>query len=52
MLELISKDYSKATITDWELDKGHWINVIAQLQLTDNQVCRGSVGAGGGVHEQ
>eukprot|EP00195_Chlamydomonas_chlamydogama_P013583 CAMPEP_0202891622 /NCGR_PEP_ID=MMETSP1392-20130828/1634_1 /ASSEMBLY_ACC=CAM_ASM_000868 /TAXON_ID=225041 /ORGANISM="Chlamydomonas chlamydogama, Strain SAG 11-48b" /LENGTH=885 /DNA_ID=CAMNT_0049575427 /DNA_START=214 /DNA_END=2871 /DNA_ORIENTATION=+ len=38
VLDLISKDYSQATITDWELDKSHWINVIAQLQLTDQQV--------------
>ena len=38
VLELISKDFSLATVTDWELDKSHWINVIAQLQLTDQQV--------------
>jgi hypothetical protein len=38
VLELISKDFSLATVTDWELDKSHWINVIAQLQLSDQQV--------------
>ncbi len=38
VLELISKDYSMATTTDWELDKSHWMNVITQLQLTDQQV--------------
>ena len=38
VLELISKDFSLATVTDWELDKSHWINVIAQLQLNDQQV--------------
>ena len=43
VLELISKDFSLATVTDWELDKSHWINVIAQLQLTDPQVMGGGV---------
>ncbi|EFJ40496.1 hypothetical protein VOLCADRAFT_99696 [Volvox carteri f. nagariensis] len=38
VLETISKDYSNTTTTDWELDKSHWINVIAQLQLSNLQV--------------
>ncbi|GFR50111.1 hypothetical protein Agub_g12259, partial [Astrephomene gubernaculifera] len=38
VLETISKDYSSTTTTDWELDKNHWINVIAQLQLSNLQV--------------
>ncbi|GLC36722.1 hypothetical protein PLESTB_000789800 [Pleodorina starrii] len=38
VLDTISKDYSNTTATDWELDKSHWINVIAQLQLSNLQV--------------
>eukprot|EP00198_Chlamydomonas_reinhardtii_P011264 XP_001700601.1 predicted protein [Chlamydomonas reinhardtii] len=38
VLDTISKDYSNTTTTDWELDKSHWINVIAQLQLSNLQV--------------
>jgi hypothetical protein len=38
VVELIAKDYTQATQHDWELDKSHWINVIALLQLTDHQV--------------
>ncbi|GAX84580.1 hypothetical protein CEUSTIGMA_g12001.t1 [Chlamydomonas eustigma] len=38
VLELISKDFTMATTTDWELDRSHWINVIVQLKLTDEQV--------------
>jgi hypothetical protein len=38
VLELISKDFTIATATDWELDKSHWINVIVQLKLSDEQV--------------
>lgn len=40
VLDTISKDYSNTTTTDWELDKSHWINVIAQLQLSNLQVRR------------
>lgn len=38
VLDVISKDYSQATPTDWELDRSHWLNVIAHLQLTEQQV--------------
>ncbi|KXZ44481.1 hypothetical protein GPECTOR_67g321 [Gonium pectorale] len=38
VLETISKDYASTSNTDWELDKSHWINVIAQLQLSNLQV--------------
>lgn len=38
VMDVISKDYTQATTTDWELDKSHWINVIAHLQLTEQQV--------------
>eukprot|EP00197_Chlamydomonas_leiostraca_P004150 CAMPEP_0202870920 /NCGR_PEP_ID=MMETSP1391-20130828/17196_1 /ASSEMBLY_ACC=CAM_ASM_000867 /TAXON_ID=1034604 /ORGANISM="Chlamydomonas leiostraca, Strain SAG 11-49" /LENGTH=628 /DNA_ID=CAMNT_0049551595 /DNA_START=52 /DNA_END=1935 /DNA_ORIENTATION=- len=38
VMDVISKDYAQATTTDWELDKSHWINVIAHLTLTEQQV--------------
>lgn len=38
VMDVISKDYAQATTTDWELDKSHWINVIAHLRLTEQQV--------------
>lgn len=46
VLDTISKDYTSTTTTDWELDKSHWINVIAQLQLSNLQV--GAAGEAGG----
>lgn len=52
VLDTISKDYTSTTTTDWELDKSHWINVIAQLQLSNLQVGGGGAGRGrgGSVH--
>lgn len=44
ILELISKDYNMTTVASWELDKSRWINVIADLQLTEQQVGRAGLG--------
>lgn len=38
VLETVSKDINATTQQDWELDKSHWITVIAQLQLSNLQV--------------
>lgn len=32
ILDLLSKDF--ASVSDWEQDKAHWMNVIVQLQMT------------------
>lgn len=44
ILELISKDYNMTTVASWELDKSRWVNVIADLQLTEQQVGRAGLG--------